>query len=116
MVFNTVVGAPLPGVTCESLEEHDTISADEITPRQFQRQEKQFFMDAPGDTGKKFVTNSILNFLESKGNVLLRSLALLLRLNFFVKEESCNRTFWIFILCNEDSACYIDVSSDQTSK
>lgn len=40
VVLDIVVAAALPGVTCGNFQKHDTISEEENSPSQFQRQQR----------------------------------------------------------------------------
>lgn len=55
VVFNMVKKAVVPSVTSTNLQEHDTISDEEISPRQLQFHQRYFFSDDLIGRGKTFV-------------------------------------------------------------
>lgn len=81
MMFDTVLRAVLPGVSYNNLQtanqtirdtgDEEREESEELAPRQSHRQQRLFFLDASGGTGKTFVTNAMLKFLESKGKKVI---------------------------------------------
>lgn len=71
LVYNTVVKADFPGVTCTNLQKNGTISPEKLSPRQFQSQKKKFFFVCSRGIGKTFVINEIHKILESKGKKVI---------------------------------------------
>lgn len=114
------------GVPCNSLQtSNQTIrdagdegreKGEEFTPLQSHRQRRLFFLNAPGGTGKTFVTNATHNFLKSEGKKLIvvatsDAAAQLLR-----KRRTAHFTFRIPIPFEEDSTCNMAVIPARAAK
>lgn len=67
LVFKPAVVTSFPGVRCIYVQGHCIYYQEEVSPRQFQCQQGQVFLDVLECTGKTFLISAIHNFLESKG-------------------------------------------------
>lgn len=110
IVCDAVVGALLPGATCPNLQEVETSTEQEISPRLFLSQQGQFFIDASGGTGRTFVVNALLNFLMTKRKGVIAVATSAVATQLLCKSRTEHSTFRVPIPCKENSTCLIDVS------
>jgi hypothetical protein len=70
-----------------------------------------FFIDAPGGTGKTFVSTIILNYVRSKGDVGLVCASSGIAATNFVNGKTAHSLFKIPINVNEESMCHLTNTS-----
>ena len=104
-VFDAVVGAVLPGVSSVDL-------TAPVSPQAMaQRQDRVFFLDAPGGTGKTFVTRAIHDFLRLREKKVVPVATSAVAAVLLDEGRTAHSTFKIPIPCTAESTCGISVRS-----
>lgn len=106
----------LPVAKSTNLQGHGTISQEELSPRQYQSQQRQFFLEAPAGTGKRLLIDAIHYFLNSKRKTCISVAIPAVAAQLLCKGRTPHSKFLILIPFNEDSICYIEVRTGQASK
>lgn len=106
-VFNEAIGAVLPGISSENLDDEP----DDTMPRDYSPA-YMFFLDAPGGTGKTYVTKTIQKYLRKKGKETIAVATSAVATQLLDKRRNAHSKFKIPIPCTEDTSCYVDVGSD----
>ncbi len=105
-VFNAIVGAILLGVTA------DNPFASVHEPKSMNlRESRSFFFDAPGGTGKTFVTSTIQSFLESRGRKVISTATSAVASSLLERGRTAHSVFKIPIPCEGESVCGISLES-----
>jgi len=108
-VFNAVVGAILPGVSTDNLEGASSSTAH--SPQIASDLHRVFFLDAPGGTGKTFVTRAIQGFLKIRGKQAIAVATSAVAAQLLDEGRTAHSTFKIPIPCLADSTCHISANS-----
>ena len=106
-VFNKVVGAVMPGVSIGNLDG----AASSTAPPPLPPSQRVFFLDAPGGTGKTFVTRAIQAFLNLKGKKIKAVASSAVAAQLLDDGRTAHSTFKIPISIDPDSTCNITENS-----
>jgi len=107
-VFHQSIAAVLPGTSSSNRDGASSSTAPPPAPPS----DRMFFLDAPGGTGKTFLTNCIRDFAISKGKEVLMVASSAVAAGLMNGGSTAHSALKIPIPCSEDSTCYISEESD----
>lgn len=107
-MFNEIVGAVLPDVSIDNLQ-GDASSTAQPPPYPTTR---LLFLDAPGGTGKPYVTEAIHQILELRAKHVIPGGKSAVAAQLIRKVRTALSYFNIPITCDDSATCSIYVDSD----